>query len=105
MFYKRNIVSADRYLLATREEQLIMSQQMNYDEGIGEHQTPPYQGYQANYQDPFIASTGQKLTSRDFGRGASAGQRLALAIVSIVMLVFVTAVIFGNSSIVVTPFL
>ena len=22
-----------------------MSQQMNYDEGIGERQTPPYQGY------------------------------------------------------------
>ena len=82
-----------------------MSQQMNYDEGIGERQTPPYQGYQAGYQDPFIASSGQKLSSRDFGRGASAGQRLALAIVSVVMLVFVTAVLFGNPSIVVTPFL
>src|SRR5215471_5099152 len=82
-----------------------MSQQMNYDEGVGERQTPPYQGYQAGYQDPFIASSGQKLNSRDFGRGASAGQRLALAIVSIVMLVFVTAVIFGNTAIVVTPFL
>lgn len=82
-----------------------MSQQMNFDEGIGERQTPPYQGYQAGYQDPFIASSGQKLSSRDFGRGASAGQRLALAIVSVVMLVFVTAVIFGNPGIVVTPFL
>ena len=82
-----------------------MSQQMNYDEGIGERQTPPYQGYQASYQDPFIASTGQKLSSRDFGRGASAGQRLALAIVSIVMLVVASAIIFGNSGIIVTPFL
>jgi hypothetical protein len=82
-----------------------MSQQMNYDEGIGGSQTPPYQGYQAGYQDPFITSSGQKLSSRDFGRGASAGQRLALAIVSVVMLVFVTAVLFGNPSIVVTPFL
>ena len=82
-----------------------MSQQMNYDEGIGERQTPPYQGYQATYQDPFITSSGQKLSSRDFGRGASAGQRLALAIVSVVMLVFVTAILFGNPSIVVTPFL
>ena len=82
-----------------------MSQQMNYDEGIGERQTPPYQGYQASYQDPFIASTGQKLSSGDFGRGASAGQRLALAIVSIVMLVVASAIIFGNSGILVTPFL
>jgi hypothetical protein len=82
-----------------------MSQQMNYDEGIGERQTPPYQGYQASYQDPFIASSGQKLNSRDFGRGASAGQRLALAIVSVVMMVLVTAILFGNPSIVVTPFL
>jgi hypothetical protein len=82
-----------------------MSQQMNYDEEMGERQPPPYQGYQANYQDPFIASSGQKLSSRDFGRGASAGQRLALAIVSVVMLAFVTAVIFGNSGIIVTPFL
>jgi len=82
-----------------------MSQQMNYDEGIGELQTPPYPGYQASYQDPFIASTGQKLSSRDFGRGASAGQRLALAIVSIVMLVVASAIIFGNSGIIVTPFL
>ena len=82
-----------------------MSQQMNYDEGVGERQTPPYQGYQANYQDPFIASTGQKLTSRDFGRGASAGQRLALAIVSVVMLIGATAIIFGDAAIVVSPFL
>ena len=32
-----------------------MSQQMNYEEGIGERQSAPYQGYQAGYQDPFIA--------------------------------------------------
>jgi hypothetical protein len=82
-----------------------MSQQMNYDEGSVERQSPPYQGYQAGYQDPFIASSGQKLSMRDFGRGASAGQRLALAIVSIVMLVGATAIIFGDSNIVVTPFL
>ena len=82
-----------------------MSQQMNYDEGSGERQSPPYQGYQAGYQDPFIASSGQKLSTRDFGKGASAGQRLALAIVSIVMLVGATAIIFGDSNIIVTPFL
>jgi len=82
-----------------------MSQQMNYDEETGERRSPPYQGYQAGYQDPFIASSGQKLSSRDFGRGAGAGQRLALAIVSIVMLVGATSIIFGDSNIVVTPFL
>ncbi len=82
-----------------------MSQQMNYDEEIGPRQTPPYQGYQGSYQDPFIASSGQKLNSVDFGRGASAGQRLALAIVSVVMLIGATTIIFGNSAIVVTPFL
>ena len=80
-----------------------MSQQMNYDEGSGERQSSPYQGYQASYQDPFIASSGQKISSREFGRGASAGQRLALAIVSVVMLVGATSIIFGNPSIVVTP--
>ena len=50
-----------------------MSQQMNYEEGMGEHQSPPYQGYRAGYQDPFIASSGQKLSTQEFGRGASAG--------------------------------
>ena len=82
-----------------------MSKQMNYEEGMGEHQSPPYQGYQAGYQDPFVASSGQKLSTQEFGRGASAGQRLALAIVSIVLLLGATAIIFGNPSIVVTPFL
>ena len=78
-----------------------MSQQMNYEEEMGERQSTRYQGY----QDPFIASSGQKISSRDLGKGASAGQRLALAIVSIVMLVGATAIIFGDSSIIVTPFL
>jgi len=33
---------------------------------------------------------------RDFGRGASARQRLALAIVSIVMLVIITGILFSS---------
>ena len=82
-----------------------MSQQMNYEEGSGERQSPPYQSYQAGYQDPFVASSGQKLSTQEFGRGASAGQRLALAIVSIVLLLGATAIIFGNPSVVVTSFL
>jgi hypothetical protein len=82
-----------------------MSQQMLYDENSGERQSPPYQGYAGSYQDPFIASSGQKLSTQEFGKGASSGQRLALAIVSIVLLVGATAIIFGNPNIVVTPFL
>ena len=82
-----------------------MSQQMHYDENSGERQSPPYQGYGGSYQDPFIASSGQKLSTQEFGRGASAGQRLALAIVSVVLLLGATAIIFGNPSIVVTPIL
>ncbi len=82
-----------------------MSQQMNYDEARGERQSPPFQGYEAGYHDPFIASPGQKLSMRDFGRGASAGQRLALAIVSIVMLVGVTGILFGQSTVVISPFM
>jgi hypothetical protein len=78
---------------------------MHYDENSSERQSPPYQGYGGSYQDPFIASSGQKLSTLEFGRGASAGQRLALAIVSIVLLLGATAIIFGNPSIVVTPFL
>ncbi len=72
-----------------------MSQQMNYDETRGERQSPSLQGYEAGYHDPYIASTGQKLSMRDFGRGASSGQRLALAIVSIVMLVIITGILFS----------
>ena len=83
----------------------MSQQQMHYDENSSERQSPPYQGYGGSYQDPFIASTGQKLSTQEFGRGASAGQRLALAIVSIVLLLGATAIIFGNPSIVVTPFL
>jgi hypothetical protein len=82
-----------------------MSQQMHYDENSGERQSPHYQGYGGSYQDPFVASSGQKLSTQEFGRGASSGQRLALAIVSIVLLLGATAIIFGNPSIVVTPFL
>ncbi len=81
-----------------------MSQQMNYDEARGERQSPPFQSYETGYHDPFIASSGQKLSMRDIGRGASAGQRLALAIVSIVMLVFVTGILFDQTGFI-SPFL
>ncbi len=38
-----------------------MSQQMNYEEGIGERQSPPYQSYQAGYQDPLLHHQGRSF--------------------------------------------
>lgn len=73
-----------------------MSQQMHYDEPGQERQSPPFQPYQAGYQEPFMGSTGQKLSMRDFGNHVTAGQRLALAIVSVVMLVGVVAILFSG---------
>ena len=74
-----------------------MSQQMEYEEGRGEQQAPPFNNYQSGYQqDPFMGSYGQKLsTPVNTSRGASVGQRLALAIVSICMLVPLTAIVLG----------
>ena len=77
-----------------------MSQQMEYEEGRGEQQAPPFNNYQSGYQqDPFMGSYGQKLSSPvDIPRGASVGQRLALAIVSIVMLVPLTGIALGATA-------
>lgn len=74
-----------------------MSQQMEYEEGRGEQQVPPFNNYQSGYQqDPFMGSYGQKLSSpADIHQGVSVGQRLALAIVSIVMLVPLTGIVLG----------
>jgi hypothetical protein len=74
-----------------------MSQQMDYEEGRSERQAPPHNSYQSGYsQDPFMGSYGQKIsTPVDASRGASVGQRMALAIVSICMLVPLTAIILG----------
>jgi hypothetical protein len=77
-----------------------MSQQMNYEEGRGEQQAPPFNNYQSGYQqDPFMGSYGQKLsTPVDTSRGASVGQRLALAIVSICMLVPLSGIVLGTTA-------
>lgn len=74
-----------------------MSQQMQYDEPGNEQRIPPYQGYDAGYRDPFVGSSGQKLSVRDAGSIASAGQRLALAIVSVVMLIPLTGILLGTT--------
>jgi hypothetical protein len=75
-----------------------MSQQMHYDEAGQERQ--PYGNYQSGYRDPFAGSPGQKLSFPDMNAasgGLSAGQRLALAIVSVVMLVPLAGIVFGVS--------
>lgn len=72
-----------------------MSQQMEFDEIRGEQRQAPFNTYSAGYHDPFIGSSGQKLSMRDVTKGASAGQRLALAIISIIMLVPLTGIVMG----------
>lgn len=77
-----------------------MSQQrMDYDEGNRQQQEPRYDNYESGYKDPFIGSyAGQKLSSQQgFGSSnAPAGMRLALAIVSVAVLIPLTAIIFGT---------
>lgn len=76
-----------------------MSQQrMDYDEGNRQQQEPHFDNYDSGYRDPFLGSyAGQKLTQQGSGGGhAPAGMRLALAIVSVVMLVPLTAITFGT---------
>jgi len=83
----------------------MMSQEMHYDEGGREGQRPPMDAYDAGYQggayrDPFAAASGQKLSmpyQQPSNQALSAGQRLALAIVSVVMLVPLSGIIFGTA--------
>ena len=83
----------------------MMSQEMRYDESGREGQRPPVDTYDAGYQggayrDPFAAASGQKLSmpyQQPSSQVLSAGQRLALAIVSVVMLVPLSGIIFGTA--------
>ena len=84
-----------------------MSQQMHYDETGQERPRTPINsydsGYQAGYGDPYAGASGQKISFSDVSfqasrdRGVSAGQRLALAIVSVVMLIPAVAIIMGTT--------
>lgn len=84
-----------------------MSQQMHYDETGEERPRTPINsygsGYQAEYGDPYAGNSGQKISFSDVSyqasrdRGVSAGQRLALAIVSVVMLIPAVAIIMGTT--------
>ena len=79
-----------------------MSQQrMDFDESNRQRQEPPYDTYEGGYRDPFMSSyTGQKLSSQGTGgsSGATAGMRLALAIVSLCLLVPISAIVLGISN-------
>jgi hypothetical protein len=82
-----------------------MSQEMRYDESGRERQGPPMDTYDVGYQggayrDPFAGASGQKLSmpyQQQSNSSLSAGQRLALAIVSVVMLVPLSGIIFGTA--------
>jgi len=78
--------------------------QMHFDEAGQEHQRPPLDSYDAGYQtgayrDPFAGVSGQKISMpyAQNNQTLTAGQRLALAIVSVVMLVPLSGIIFGTA--------
>jgi len=75
-----------------------MSQQMHYDE-TGREQPRYDAGYSPGYSDPSFGASGQKisLSTPGMDKSASAGQRLALAIVSVVMLIPILGIIMGTS--------
>ncbi len=76
-----------------------MSQQgMDYEEHNRQQQEPRFDNYESGYRDPFTGTyTGQKLSQQgSWNSNVPAGMRLALAIVSIVMLVPLTAITFGT---------
>lgn len=79
------------------KEQTPMSQQMNFDETNREEPASYSAGYEEvpRYQDHMTGSFGQKLSGQDTGRGPSSGQRLALAIVSILALTLIFIAIAG----------
>jgi hypothetical protein len=87
------------YTLLTESKGLMnMSQRMEYDESDSQQQIPQYDNYQSGYRDPFAGQSGnysgQKIPAGfSISRGASAGQRLALAIVSLCLLVPLISVI------------
>ena len=73
-----------------------MSQQhMDYDEMHSQQNEAPYNTYQAGYQEPFAGPsyTRQKLSTG--GTMVSAGQRLALAIVLLCLLIPLGGIITG----------
>ena len=78
-----------------------MSQQsMEYEESNQPRQEPSYDNYEAGYRDPFMNSySGQKLSTQgNSSSNATASMRLALAIVSLCLLVPISAIVLGISN-------
>lgn len=79
-----------------------MSQQMNFEEQRGYQATyssPENSGQSFEYGDHFAGQTGQKLGQINFtpsSHSASAGQRLALAIVSVIVLIPLAGILVGS---------
>lgn len=67
-----------------------MAQQMEFDETRSEQQRPSFHEYESGYFDPFVESSGQKVSPHQADKGPSAKQRLTLAIVSLCVLLLVT---------------
>ena len=72
-----------------------MSQRMDYNEPGEQQQNPPFDTYQSGYREPFASTFGQKIPTGS--HSPSAGQRLALAIVSLCLLPALAGIIFGIS--------
>lgn len=78
-----------------------MSQQrMDYDETNRQEPQPHIDNYESGYRDPFMGSyAGQKISSQGTSSSnVSAGMRLALAIVSLGILIPIVGIIMGTTS-------
>jgi len=67
-----------------------MAQQMEFDETRSEQQRPSYHGYESDFRDPFVESSGQKVSPQQPDKVPSAKQRLTLAIVSLCVLLLIS---------------
>lgn len=67
-----------------------MAQQMECDETSSERQSPSFHEYDSGYRDPFVESSGQKVSPQQADKTPSAKQRLVLAIVSLCVLLFLS---------------
>jgi hypothetical protein len=77
----------------------VMSQQMEFNEANQQQQQePPFDSYQSGYHDPFMNSYTPGLKLSSYSSGASSKQRLALAIVSVCLLVPISAIVLGIST-------
>jgi len=83
----------------------MMSQRMQHDEEQGSYQTgyAPSSDYEdgpgshgPKYENHFDVSSGQKLNQRPASHALSPGQRLALAIVSVVILIPLVSMLLGD---------